>query len=118
MFHAPAAVDTTQLDILSGVAAENAGLVIRNGTTTGSIAARTANYLRAQGFRILEYGNADRFDYARTVIVDYTGNPYTLQQLKQLLNLADPLIEYPAIPGSPVDIQIILGFDYQLPEMP
>jgi len=118
MFNAPPAVDTAQLDILSGVAAENAGLVIRNGTTTGSIAARTANYLRAQGFRILEYGNADRFDYARTVIIDYTGNAYTLQQLKQLLNLADPQIEYPAIPESPVDIQIILGADYQLPATP
>jgi LCP family protein required for cell wall assembly len=115
MFNAPPAVDTAQLEILNGIATENAGLVIRNGTTTGSIAARTANYLRTQGFRILEYGNADRFDYTRTVIVDYTGNPYTLQQLKQLLNLADPQIEYPAIPGSPVDIQLILGTDYQLP---
>jgi hypothetical protein len=118
MFHAPPAADTTQLDILSGVASENAGLVVRNGTTTGSIAARTANYLRAQGFRILEYGNADRFDYAHTVIIDYTGNPYTLQQLKQLLDLADPQVEYPAIPESPVDIQIVLGADYQLPTTP
>jgi LCP family protein required for cell wall assembly len=118
MFNAPPAADTAQLDILSGLASENAGLVVRNGTTTGSIAARTANYLRAQGLRILEYGNADRFDYTHTVIIDYTGNPYTLQQLKQLLDLPDPQIEYPAIPESPVDIQVILGADFELPMTP
>jgi LCP family protein required for cell wall assembly len=120
MFNIEPAVDIVQLETLNGVAAENAGLVIRNGTTTGSLAARTAKYLQAQGFRILEYGPVDtgRFDYARTVIVDYTGNPYTLQRLKQVLNLPEPQIEYPAIPDSPVDLQIILGADYELPTTP
>jgi len=120
MFNVEPAVDAVQLETLNGVAAENAGLVIRNGTTTGSLAARTAKYLQAQGFRILEYGPVDtgRFDYARTIIVDYTGNPYTLQRLKQVLNLPEPQIEYPAIPDSPVDLQIILGADYELPTTP
>lgn len=120
MFNVEPAVDAVQLETLNGVAAENAGLVIRNGTTTGSLAARTAKYLQAQGFRILEYGPVDtgRFDYVRTVIVDYTGNPYTLQRLKQVLNLPEPQIEYPAIPDSPVDLQIILGADYELPTTP
>jgi LCP family protein required for cell wall assembly len=120
MFNVESAVDTVQLETLNGVAAENAGLVIRNGTTTGSLAARTAKYLQTQGFRILEYGPVDtgRFDYIHTVIIDYTGNPYTLQRLKQVLGLTDPQIEYPAIPDSPVDLQIILGADYKLPTMP
>jgi len=58
------------------------------------------------------------FDYTRTVIIDYTGNPNTLQWLKQVLNLTDPKIEYPALADNPVDIKIILGADYQLPATP
>lgn len=115
MFDASSTIDSAQLKVLNGVAAENAGLVVHNGTTIGSLAYRTAKYLQAQGFRIVEYGPVDtgHFDYARTVIIDYTGNPHTLQRLKQLLNLTDPKIEYPALPDSPVDIKIILGADYQ-----
>ncbi|MFZ5917594.1 MAG: LCP family protein [Chloroflexota bacterium] len=120
MFHATAIGETTSVPPLSGMAAENAGIVVHNGTPTGSLAARTAAYLRDQGFRVIQYGPVDtgRFDYARTIIIDYTGNPYTLQQLKQALNLTDPQIEYPANPDSPVDIQIILGADYQLTTTP
>ena len=102
-------------DAFAVTAAENAGLVVHNGTTIGSLAYRTAKDLQAQGFRIVEYGPVDtgHFDYVRTVIIDYTGNPHTLQRLKQLLDLSDPKIEYPALPDSPVDIKIILGADYQ-----
>jgi LCP family protein required for cell wall assembly len=118
MFHAtPVATEPPQTTP-TGMAEENAGIVIHNGTTPGGLAGSTAKFLQAHGFRIVQYGNADRFDYARTVIIDYTGNPRTLQELKQALNLNDPQIEYPANPDSPVDIQIILGADYQLPSNP
>ncbi len=118
LFNTPVAVDTAQLERLSGVATENAGLVIHNGTPTGSLAHRTAKYLEPQGFRILQYGNADRFDYARTIIVDYTGNPYTVLQLQHLFNLNDDQITYDPNPDSQVDVLIILGADYQLPTTP
>ena len=120
MFHTPSPVDTTQLEVLSGVAAENAGLVIHNGTPTGSLAARTAVYLRKQGFRIIQYGPVDtgHFDYARTIIVDYTGNPNTVRELQRLLNLTDSQIEYEPKADSQVDIKIILGADHRLPTTP
>lgn len=120
MFNAPAAVDTAQLELLNGMAAENAGLVIHNGTPTGSLAARTAAYLRSQGFRIIQYGPVDtgRFDYRRTIVIDYTGNVNTVQKLQQLLNLADDQIEYNPNPSSQIDVKIILGADHQLPTAP
>ncbi|OQY26079.1 MAG: hypothetical protein B6I34_00600 [Anaerolineaceae bacterium 4572_32.1] len=120
MFNTTPEAVTTQIKVLKSVAEENAGLVIHNGTPTGSLAYRTAKHLQAQGFRIVEYGPVDtgHFDYTRTVIIDYTGNPNTLQWLKQVLNLTDPKIEYPALADNPVDIKIILGADYQLPATP
>ncbi|UCC61773.1 MAG: LCP family protein [Anaerolineae bacterium] len=120
LFHDQPVVDETQLGTLDGVAEEDAGLVIHNGTPTGSLAARTAAYLRGQGFRILQYGPVDtsRFDYARTVIIDYTGNPNTVRRLQQLFNLADDQIEYDPRPGNQMDVKIILGADYELPVTP
>ncbi len=118
MFSTSPAIDTAQLELLNGVATEDAGLVIRNGTPTGSLAARTARYLQAQGFRILGHGIADRMDYASTVIIDYTGNPSTVRQLQQLLSLTDDQIEYDPNADSQVDVFIILGADYQLPATP
>lgn len=118
MFNPPAAVSPTQPEMPDGVAAENAGLVIRNGTTTGNLANRTTKYLQAQGFRVLGHGIADRMDYARTVIIDYTGNPYTVRELQRLFNLADDQIEYDPKPDNQVDVKIILGADYQLPATP
>ena len=120
MFRTPAVVDKTQSETHNGVADENAGLVIHNGTPTGSLAARTTTYLRTQGFRIIQYGPVDtgRFDYAHTVITDYTGNPNTVRQLQQLLNVADDQIKYEPNPDSQVDVKIILGNDYQLTTTP
>jgi LCP family protein required for cell wall assembly len=116
VFHTSPTVDTAQLDVFNGLAAENAGLVIHNGTPTGSLAARTAAFLRDQGFRIIQYGPVDtgRFDYARTVIIDYTGNPNTVRELQRLLDLTDDQIEYDPKADSQVDVKIILGADYAL----
>ena len=120
MFNAAPAVTTAQQKRLNGVAAENAGLVIHNGTPTGSLANRTANYLREQGFRIIQYGpvETNRFDYKNTIIIDYTGNPNTVRQLQQLLNVSDEQIDYKPNPDSQIDVKVILGADYQLPTMP
>jgi hypothetical protein len=120
MFRTPAVVDKTQSETHNGVADENAGLVIHNGTPTGSLAARTTTYLQSQGFRIIQYGPVDtgRFDYARTIIIDYTGNPNTVRQLQQLFNVADDQIEYEPNSDSQVDVKVILGDDFQLPTPP
>ncbi len=120
MFHAEPAADTTQLELRNGVAAENAGLVIHNGTPTGSLAHRTASYLITQGFRVIQYGPVDtnRFDYPQTIIIDYTGNPNTVRQLQQLLNVTDDQLEYDPNPSSQVDVKIILGADYEQPTTP
>jgi LCP family protein required for cell wall assembly len=120
MFNAAPAATTAQQKRLNGVAAENAGLVIHNGTPTGSLANRTANYLREQGFRIIQYGpvETNRFDYEHTIIIDYTGNPNTVRQLQQLLNVSDEQIDYKPNPDSQIDVTVILGADYQLPTMP
>jgi len=59
--------------------------------------------------------NADQMGYARTVILDYTGNPYTARYLMQLLNLTQSQIFSQTVPDSPVDLAVIVGADYTGP---
>ncbi|MDY7042143.1 MAG: LytR C-terminal domain-containing protein, partial [Chloroflexota bacterium] len=86
-----------------------------NGTTTGSLASQTASFLKEQGFQVVQFGNADRFDYAQTMIVDYSGKSYTVGRLAQLFQIAESNIQHPSGVASEVDILLIIGQDFQLP---
>ena len=59
--------------------------------------------------------NADRFDYATTVIIDYTGKPYTAKWLSDTFHISSSSILSGNNPSSEVDVRIILGADFILP---
>jgi polyisoprenyl-teichoic acid--peptidoglycan teichoic acid transferase len=91
--------------------AENATVSVLNATTTPGLAAETADYLREQGINVTITGNAEeRSDY--TVIIDYTGKPYTVQYLVEQLNIQPNSIYSRYDPNSEVDIAILLGSDW------
>jgi hypothetical protein len=46
---------------------------IRNGCGTAGLAERLMRELRGSGFDVVEYRNADRYDYDRTVVKDRSG---------------------------------------------
>ena len=59
--------------------------------------------------------NAESMTYAKTVIIDYTGNPYTARYLMALLNLTQSQIFTQIVADSPVDLAVIMGSNYFLP---
>jgi LCP family protein required for cell wall assembly len=90
---------------------ENATVSVLNATTTPGLASQTTNYLLDQGINVLDTGNAsDKSD--TTVIIDYTGKPYTVQYLVELLNIQANSIYSRYDPNSQVDIAILLGSDW------
>jgi len=101
------------------LAAEGAKIIVHNGSTIGNLAAQTSAFLKERGFQIVEFGNAERFDYPTTIIVDFTGKEYTIQCLARLLNIPESNIQkYTGAPQSEVDIRLIIGADFQLPTTP
>jgi LCP family protein required for cell wall assembly len=99
------------------VEAEDATIEVLNGTMTEGLAALVAEHLQQQGFPVTRTDNADRSDYADTLIIVHTSKTHTAEQLGHLLGLPltavvhgvnDPTAEY--------DISVILGADYQPPE--
>jgi LCP family protein required for cell wall assembly len=102
-------------DPLSAAILENAEIAVLNGAGIEGLAGRTAQYLEGLGLNVVKVGNADRLDYSRTVIVDYTGNPYTRQYLMDLSNLTESQILSQHDPNGDLDLELILGADWSLP---
>jgi hypothetical protein len=102
-------------DPLNAAALEGAKIAVLNGAGIEGLAGRAAEYLKAQGLNIVKVGNADRLDYFKTVVIDYTGNPYTRQFLMGIANLAEGQILSQHDPESEIDIAIILGSDWTIP---
>jgi len=63
------------------------------------------------GINVTETGNAEEKSDT-TVIIDYTGKPYTVQYLVELLNIQPNSIYSRYDPNSQTDIAILLGVDW------
>jgi len=96
--------------------AEAATVEVLNGTTTEGLAALTADYLGEEGLRVLQADNADRSDYAESLIIVYTGKTYTAEYVADLLGFPLTAVVHGADPNAEYDISIIVGADYQPPE--
>ncbi len=93
------------------VVAEAAKVTVLNGTTTPGLAALTTEYLQNQGVNVTETGNGDQL-YTNTSVYDYTGKPYTLKYLVDLMNISENRIFSRYDPTSQVDVIVILGGDW------
>jgi LCP family protein required for cell wall assembly len=90
---------------------ENADIAIRNGTMTAGLAAQTIDYLLEKNLNVISGTNADQI-YAQTTLIDYTGNPYTIEYLAAILNIPPSKIYQRYEPNSEADIVILLGEDW------
>ena len=113
---APAPVTVRQVVEPNQLAADGAKVSVLNGTAQKDMAAKATAYLKKQGYTVTDPGDSGRTDYVKTVIVDYTGKTYTLGQLATQLGV--PIDEIRRSPNlqSDVDIRVILGADFRLPE--
>lgn len=93
------------------VAAEAAKISVLNGTSTPGIAALTSEYLQGQNILVTETGNGDQL-YTSTSIYDYTGKPYTIKYLVEIMNISENRIFSRYDPTSNIDLVIILGSDW------
>lgn len=90
---------------------ENARVSVLNGSGTPGLAARTSEFLTSQGVNVVNTGDAPE-PYNSTTIVSYTGNPYTLSYLVELMGILDTKIFNRYDPSSQVDVTIYLGYDW------
>jgi len=86
-------------------------VAVYNGAAVSGLAGDTAEYLKANGVRVTEIGNASEIS-PYTTLIDYTGNPELIARLTQLLGLPDIKIYSRYDPDTQVDLLLTLGNDW------
>ncbi|MCD4739397.1 MAG: LCP family protein [Anaerolineae bacterium] len=91
---------------------ETATLSILNGTLTPGLAGATREYLHQHDVQVANYANADRQDYAESIIILNRNKPVLAQRLVELLGAPQSAIVNGDNPTAEYDIIVILGQDY------
>lgn len=92
--------------------AEAASVALYNGSSRNGLSESTAELLRQQGMQISQTGTANQA-YARTTLVDHTGNPATLSYLAEALGLGgEPPVILDYNPGAAAGVEVYLGEDW------
>jgi LCP family protein required for cell wall assembly len=94
---------------LERMAREGAEIRLINGTGDEALGERAQEKLSSQGANILEVILGQVVNGSR--ILDYTGNPHTVEYFMQLLGLSPGSHELRYDPESEVDVEIVLGLD-------
>ncbi len=111
------------------VTADEVRIKVLNGSGATGLARRVSELLRNEGFSVVHIGNADRFDYTDSYIIDITSDPRKIELLKErslrsLFKVVKPDevattmrgLGAKGVTGEGADVILILGHDFQLPE--
>jgi polyisoprenyl-teichoic acid--peptidoglycan teichoic acid transferase len=108
----PIGPSATGEDLLALAVPEAARIAVFNGTGIGGLASRTADYLRSQGLNVPEEALGDGAATIFSLVIDYTGNPYTMRYLVETMNIQPNNIRMNYKPDHPYDIELTVGNDW------
>lgn len=94
--------------------AEAASVQLNNGAGVAGLADSTKAFLESQGVSIVNVGNSDNVN--GTTIYDYTGNPYTIAYLVELMGIQNTRIYNRYDPNSQIDVEVVIGSDWSVPQ--
>ena len=82
---------------------------VRNGSGVSGAAGEVTTFLREAGFDVVDYGNADRFDYEQTRIIDRVSSSAAVREVAAVL----PGVPIESSPDSTLflDVTIVIGRD-------
>ncbi|MFC2015571.1 LCP family protein [Chloroflexota bacterium] len=103
-----------EIAAMQELAREGARIAVQNGTSEANYAARVAAMLMEEGYQVVEFGDAERLDYVGTVIVDYTGKAYSIDQLSRLFQVQPDNVRHSPNVRSTIDIRVIVGEEFRL----
>jgi hypothetical protein len=91
---------------------EAARIRVLNGTYRHQLAMIGADDLGWYGLKVVESGLADSPEYAETQIIVFNDRPRAVELLAEVLQVRPRDIIQQPDPGQGVDIQVVLGNDY------
>lgn len=82
---------------------------VLNGTGQTGLAMETAMKLRTMGIDVLVVGDAERYDFEESILIDRTGNPDLMKRLSRFIGCRRVLKQVQQKPL--VDVTLIVGRD-------
>jgi hypothetical protein len=98
------------LHVLPPARDEQTTVLILNGCGVQGIGRHTARLLRSMNLDVIDYRNADSFEYEETLIVDRAGDIGTAARVGRLLGTGHVIQQVPETPL--VDVIVVVGRDY------
>lgn len=94
------------------LASENATVILEDGTGDPSLASRVADWLRGQGYNIVNVEQTSTTDYARSQLIVSGDKPYTVASLRASFAVPESNLHADANAGA--DVRLIVGRDFYL----
>lgn len=88
-----------------------AAVRVLNGCGVEGLGLRTARFLREKGIDVVDFENADSFDYEESIVVDRSGDMGAALEIARLLRIPNVIQQIPENPL--VDVIIVVGADYE-----
>lgn len=88
-------------------------LDVLNGCGVKGVAAKATNYLRLNGFDVVEMRNYKTSHIPRTLVVDRVGNLDAARRIAASLGVSERNVIQQINPDYFVDVSVIIGDDYQ-----
>ena len=85
---------------------------VRNGCGISGLAAELTDYLRRQGFDVVEVGDYNSFDVEYTMVYDRSGNREAALALARSLGLPEDRVLQELRPEFYLDASVVIGLDY------
>ena len=92
------------------IAEEGARVSVRNASSHGGLATRTAEWLREQGFNVVEETNAEYTIFSQIYV--YNGTPYALRYFAEAAGISSLNIYYNDEVDPGFDLILVLGDDW------
>lgn len=100
----------------SAVSRRHFQLEVLNGTGEPGVAGETTRKLRGMGIDVLMEGNAGRFDFRETLLVDRKGDPELMKRIARRIDCRRVITQVQDRPR--VDATLIIGWDREKLELP
>ncbi len=88
-------------------------LEVLNGIGISGLANEFTDFLRDQGFDVVRFTNAQRFDYPRTLVINRGADFEQAQLVARSLGLEAAAVENMPDPSLQLDVTVVLGQDYK-----
>ena len=84
---------------------------VRNGCGIGGLAAVLTQFLREHGYDVVEVGDYESFNVARSMVIDRVGNLETARKVAEELGIQQ--VEQDIRPEYFLDASVVIGLDYE-----